>query len=80
MISLYTKMAGNYKLAGDLESAVKYSEKVYKLIKKLVGKVSSRSLVALKNVGILLFEWKKFEESQKVFEKCVKRIELLHPE
>ena len=49
-------------------------------MKRLVGKLSSRSITALKNVGILLFEWKKFEESLKVFEKCVKRMEEIEPE
>ena len=55
IVSLYTKIAGNYRLIGDFKNAIEYSSKVYKLMKKLVGKEFQQTISALRNVGILRF-------------------------
>lgn len=36
--SLYTKIAGNYKIKRDYGNAISYSAKVYDMMKKMLGK------------------------------------------
>ena len=51
ILSLYTKVAGNYKLKGDMVNAISYTTKVYMMMKEMMGKENEQTNIALKNIG-----------------------------
>jgi hypothetical protein len=75
IVSLYTKIAGNYRLKGDMDNAIAYSAKVYDLMKTMFGKRHEQTNHAFKNVGVMYYENHEYTKAFSVFNKYLKRFE-----
>lgn len=71
IVTLYTKIAGIYRIKGDLTKAIENITKVYDLMKKMFGKKDFKTNKAFKNLGTLYMENSEIKKAQAILKKYV---------